>query len=367
MNFHILQKGKSREHKENSKDTEGTEKAGDDENEKDSDDDEENKQENDNDNDSTSTKENNMAESNKSAEQFQENNNNNSSETEKINQLATKLESLVVEEKQQEQHQEEQQKEQQEQQENAAKSDQELEKTQNEDPIEQSEQEEIFYPPNSLEACLASFFVKELLTDSEKYGCSNCFKLRNKKLAQNDEDEQSEKEDEGKGEEENEEEKEKEDEEEEEKKESKNKVVGKNGLKKTLAPPSVIYSDATKQFLLKSAPLYICIHLKRFQQIGLRLQKDDRNIVFPFVLDLSKFMANTSSNGSSNIYDLYAVVVHQGGIGSGHYVSYVKVLSNDLSTTHGWYFTSDSHVSAVDESTVQKAQAFLLFYQKRVE
>ena len=58
------------------------------------------------------------------------------------------------------------------------------------------------------------------------------------------------------------------------------------------------------------------------------------------------------------IYELYAVSQHSGGMGGGHYTAYAL---------HGkqWYYFSDSYWKQVSPSDVLSSQAYLLFYRKK--
>lgn len=55
------------------------------------------------------------------------------------------------------------------------------------------------------------------------------------------------------------------------------------------------------------------------------------------------------------LYNLSGVVVHSGSLTGGHYIAYVRV-------GNGWAYASDANVSAAQQSTVLKSQAYLLFY-----
>jgi len=83
----------------------------------------------------------------------------------------------------------------------------------------------------------------------------------------------------------------------------------------------------------------------------------------------------TSSGGSAvagggaevacrpNTYSLRAVVVHMGGIASGHYVTYRKGPLSSRSS-HKWFYTSDTLVKQVSYNEVSRASAYMLFYEK---
>jgi hypothetical protein len=60
------------------------------------------------------------------------------------------------------------------------------------------------------------------------------------------------------------------------------------------------------------------------------------------------------------VYDLYAVTNHLGGSGAGHYIAYVKAQHDQQ-----WYCFDDESTREMDESAVQSASAYLLFYMRR--
>lgn len=61
------------------------------------------------------------------------------------------------------------------------------------------------------------------------------------------------------------------------------------------------------------------------------------------------------------MYTLFAIVVHSGGMGGGHYVAYSK---HNIKGQDRWFYASDSHVREVTESEALKAQAYMLFYRR---
>lgn len=61
------------------------------------------------------------------------------------------------------------------------------------------------------------------------------------------------------------------------------------------------------------------------------------------------------------MYDMFAVSNHFGGLGGGHYTAFCRM--DDGS----WQCFDDSHVSPVDESTVQSKSAYVLFFRRRHE
>ncbi|KAL3847257.1 hypothetical protein ACJMK2_018178 [Sinanodonta woodiana] len=215
----------------------------------------------------------------------------------------------------------------------------------------------------SIESCLNLFTASELLTGSNKFGCKNCTKLK-KKLSPN-------------------------------------------------AEIKTVYSDATKKYLIIQPPAVLTLHLKRFEQFQItKINKLDRHVDFPFVLDLAPYCSalceNVKPGQKKILYSLYGVVEHQGDLRYGHYTAYVKVrpsitsLTNFLNTHHAsvkeylnqytdnvlrmgdnmeketkednideilvppgqWFRISDTQVSKVTEATVKYAQAYMLFYER---
>ena len=84
---------------------------------------------------------------------------------------------------------------------------------------------------------------------------------------------------------------------------------------------------ASKQFSFFESPNVLTLHLKRFLREDERknFKKDDSIVKFPLNLNLNCFMnPSTKEIENSQNYSLYAIVEHSGGIGSGHYICYVK-------------------------------------------
>ncbi|KAJ6662479.1 hypothetical protein lerEdw1_011893 [Lerista edwardsae] len=162
------------------------------------------------------------------------------------------------------------------------------------------------------------------------------------------------------------------------------KTAGQNAKKP-------VYTNAKKQMLISLIPPVLTLHLKRFQQAGYNLQKVNKHIKFPEILDLAPFCSvkcemsfsqNVAEGCSQVLYSLYGVVEHSGTMRSGHYTAYVKTRTpnNQISDLilHGkaqstsesesprgqWFHVSDTHVQAVPVSRVLNSQAYLLFYER---
>ncbi|XP_033741487.1 ubiquitin carboxyl-terminal hydrolase 45-like [Pecten maximus] len=222
------------------------------------------------------------------------------------------------------------------------------------------------YQPSSREcsimSCLHQFTSAELLTGNNRFGCAQCTRIKSK---QNPNKEKKEKQ----------------------------------------------YSIASKQYLIFTPPPILTLHLKRFEQVGYSSRKVNRHVDFPFVLDFAPYCSSLCQGikpGQQKIlYALYGVVEHSGRLNAGHYTAYVKVrpnvgltntfmpsgfpsrreyiqryidnLANSVSLDREesidvleeklvppgrWYHISDSRVTEATESTVQRAQAYLLFYER---
>ncbi|KAL4233209.1 Ubiquitin carboxyl-terminal hydrolase 16 [Mactra antiquata] len=216
----------------------------------------------------------------------------------------------------------------------------------------------------SVESCLNQFTAAELLTGNNKFGCKNCTKLKYK-----------------------------------------NQNKDKKDKRET------VYSNANKQYLVFQPPAVLTLHLKRFEQVGFSSRKVNRHVEFPFTLDIAPYCSSMTQGikpGQKKIlYSLFGVVEHSGRLTSGHYTAYVKVRpnigtitnflnkhnvtlreylntyaqqvmngqhvdmdmsddinENDLEPPGRWYHISDSRVNEVTVATVERAQAYILFYER---
>jgi ubiquitin carboxyl-terminal hydrolase 4/11/15 len=89
---------------------------------------------------------------------------------------------------------------------------------------------------------------------------------------------------------------------------------------------------ATKKFEIWKTPDILVMHLKRFSSSGWRRDKLDVLVEFPIEgLDLSSRVVETEP-GKTEIYDLFAVDDHWGGLGGGHYTAFAKSFVD-----HEWY------------------------------
>ncbi|KAI9843617.1 MAG: CSN-associated deubiquitinating enzyme Ubp12 [Sclerophora amabilis] len=117
---------------------------------------------------------------------------------------------------------------------------------------------------------------------------------------------------------------------------------------------------ASKKFELWKSPDILIIHLKRFSASrGLR-DKLDVLVDFPIEgLDLRERVA-MEEDGKSNIYDLFAVDNHFGGLGGGHYTAFAQNFIDK-----NWYDYNDTMVSKRSPDHAVSTAAYLLFYRRR--
>lgn len=154
--------------------------------------------------------------------------------------------------------------------------------------------------------------------------------------------------------------------------------------------------EALKQMSIRSMPAIISFHFKRFEQSFVKvrrseMKKVDTPVEFPVDgLDLSSFQTSTvlrrrekvrnkgkGSGGKKNeakleqgkwsslrplndaLYDLFAVVNHNGTIDSGHYTAWVRREGD-------WFKCDDDKVSKMKvKSPISSTEAYLLFYAQR--
>ncbi|KAM7496314.1 hypothetical protein LguiA_020728 [Lonicera macranthoides] len=117
--------------------------------------------------------------------------------------------------------------------------------------------------------------------------------------------------------------------------------------------------QASKKLDLWRLPEVLVIHLKRFSYSRSLKHKLETFVNFPIHdFNLTNYVAN-KSNTRHQLYELYALTNHFGGMGSGHYTAHIKLLDE-----HRWYNFDDSHISPINEEDVKSASAYVLFYRR---
>jgi len=135
-------------------------------------------------------------------------------------------------------------------------------------------------------------------------------------------------------------------------------------------------TEQRKNILLWRAPPILVVHLKRFQQTRDIRSKIGSLVNFPIELQLGHLLVptshqcsneendekigmqsygGTSHGGYPPEYTLYGVVNHMGGLGAGHYYSYVR-------KGRKWYCLDDRAVREIKEGDVVTPAAYILFY-----
>jgi len=122
-----------------------------------------------------------------------------------------------------------------------------------------------------------------------------------------------------------------------------------------------IKNDCEKSIKLLDLPEILCIHIKRFRYDGSAWfgSKNSKIVTFPLNdLDVAEFL-DPASKEEETTYRLIGIVQHIGAMGEGHYIAYCRHYK-----TKEWYEFDDSRTQAVSPETVEKAEPYILFYQK---
>ncbi|CAI5992097.1 unnamed protein product [Closterium sp. NIES-64] len=120
------------------------------------------------------------------------------------------------------------------------------------------------------------------------------------------------------------------------------------------------HRQATKKLDLWRLPEILVVHLKRFSYSRYFKNKLDTLVTFPIHdFDLSPYLPPCNAEGGGNVYELYAISNHYGGMGGGHYTAYVQ-----LGNERQWHTFDDSFVSPASESQIETPAAYVLFYRR---
>jgi ubiquitin C-terminal hydrolase len=118
------------------------------------------------------------------------------------------------------------------------------------------------------------------------------------------------------------------------------------------------HQDAISQHLIWKCPPILVIQMKRFRSNGGKIVVP---IEYPLELDLRKYISPNNKD-QTTVYDLYAVIYHQGQLNGGHYYASCKV-----NAAHGqWYNFNDDKQHLLDTDRIVSPFAYVLFYKKRL-
>lgn len=134
--------------------------------------------------------------------------------------------------------------------------------------------------------------------------------------------------------------------------------LGSNDL--WFCPECKEHRRAWKKFDIWSLPEVLVIHLKRFQFNRNFRTKLTVDVDFPInALNLDPYVINPDAKGE--VYDLYGISNHLGGLGGGHYTAYCW-----NPNTRQWFGFNDSMVTPVhNPENIKSSAAYLLFYRRR--
>lgn len=125
-------------------------------------------------------------------------------------------------------------------------------------------------------------------------------------------------------------------------------LTGENQYARTNDSDSKI--DAKKDIYFYELPPVLIISLKRFNN---NIRKNKDVVVLDEYINLDNLCKT-----KNNIYELYGISLHNGNVGSGHYMAAVK--------NNGWYLFNDMSVSKINFSDLRtNYQAYCLFYRKK--
>ncbi len=114
--------------------------------------------------------------------------------------------------------------------------------------------------------------------------------------------------------------------------------------------------DVNRGILFWNLPSVLIIDLKRWGETGRKINK---LVNAPLVdADFSKHV--NGYNKENNIYDLYGVCNHSGGVQGGHYTAFVKNANGK------WYEFNDTSIREMKESEIVSSRSYCFFYRKKV-
>jgi ubiquitin C-terminal hydrolase len=120
-----------------------------------------------------------------------------------------------------------------------------------------------------------------------------------------------------------------------------------------------------KSFLLES-PEVLVLTFKRFKKSSDSLfsnfTKNSVKVSYGDTLDMTPYFIKKDA-GETYLYELEAVVCHNGNLQSGHYTAYAK---HKLVDEVSWVYFSDQYWKKVDaKDALNNPSAFMLFYRRK--
>lgn len=120
-------------------------------------------------------------------------------------------------------------------------------------------------------------------------------------------------------------------------------------------------TDVLKQTRIWRSPSVLFIHLKRFEIIGNRMRKNDRNVSIPFELNLEPYcdMSMQTDKKISKNYKLKGCSNHSGNLNGGHYTADCLCIMDKKT----WYNFDDTTVNKYVSNTLDLSNAYILMYE----
>ena len=145
-----------------------------------------------------------------------------------------------------------------------------------------------------------------------------------------------------------------------------NKRIG-NKIKKYFSPSSLnSYHclncknrvDAKRQTFVTKAPNCLVLQLLRFSNTNGNITKIDA------LVEAEEEVKLPTDNEGDVTYELYAVIAHEGGYGSGHYFTYLKTREN-----RDWWLELNDENTLVSEpvDVLFSTKGYLYFYKKKID
>ncbi|TPX34515.1 hypothetical protein SmJEL517_g02840 [Synchytrium microbalum] len=131
---------------------------------------------------------------------------------------------------------------------------------------------------------------------------------------------------------------------------------------KYMCPHCKTLERAEKKLSVLGLPPVLCLHLKRFKFTRHIRCKIDTYVRFPITdFNIAPYTRNGVLGDAKPVwYDLYAVIVHHGSSGSGHFLAFTWSPENS-----SWFQMNDGSAKATSPEDVAQQQAYMLFYSRR--